>query len=102
MTWIFSSCDVGNFVGTPPIFYDFSLVSKSSINTCTCIQNFKCHNIYRDPLFLLAKNGHLIVLTCISFFNEHPFVFMRGGDIHTRVILSYFFFGGGGGRFTEV
>ena len=29
-------------------------------------------------------NGHLIILTCISFFNELPFVFMGGGDIHDR------------------
>ena len=32
----------------------------------------------------MVKNGHLIVLTYISFFNEHRFVFMRCGDIHGR------------------
>ena len=46
--------------------------------------NYNCHNIYRCPLIWLVKNGHLIVLTCISFFNELLFVFMRGGDIHGR------------------
>ena len=46
---IFSSCDVGYFVGTPLIFYDFSLVSKSFINTC--IHNYKCQNVHRHPLF---------------------------------------------------
>ena len=32
----------------------------------------------------LVKKGHLIVLTCISFFNELRFIFMRGSDIHGR------------------
>ena len=44
--------------------------------------NYNCHNIYRDPLIWLVKNGHLVILTCFSFFNELLFVFMRGGDIH--------------------
>ena len=32
--------------------------------------NYNCHNIYWDPLIWLVENGHLIALTCISFFNE--------------------------------
>ena len=32
----------------------------------------------------MVKNGHLIVLTCISFFIELRFVFMRGRDIQGR------------------
>ena len=39
---------------------------------------YNCHNIYWDPLSWMVKNGHLIILTCISFFNEHSFVLMRG------------------------
>ena len=40
--------------------------------------------IYWEPLIWLVKNGQLIVLTCISFFNELRFVLMRGGDTHGR------------------
>ena len=40
----------------------------------TCVislqNNYNCYNIYWDPLIWLVKNGHLIALTCISFFNE--------------------------------
>ena len=48
------------------------------------LNNYNCHNIYWDPLIWFFKNGHLIVLTCISFFNELQFVFMTGRDIHGR------------------
>ena len=51
--------------------------SVFSYNTCN-----NCHNIYWYLLIWLVKNGHLIVLSCISFLNELPFVFTRGGDIH--------------------
>ena len=52
------------------------------------LNNYNCHNIYRCPLIWLVKNGH-IVLTCISFFNELLFIFMRGGDIHAELLFWY-------------
>ena len=63
-----------------------TVTSQKLISWTTSLRcyNFYCHNIYWDPLIWLVKNGHLIVLTCISFFNELPSVFMRGGDIHYR------------------
>ena len=33
---------------------------------------------------LIGQECDLIVLTCISIFDELPFVFMRGRDIHSR------------------
>ena len=51
---------------------------------CLSSYNHNCRNIYCYPLNGLVKNGHLIVLTCISFFDEPQFVFMRGGVIHGR------------------
>ena len=51
------------------------------------VNNYNYHNIYCYPLFWLVKNGHLIVLTCISFFDEPQFVFMRGGVIHGRTLF---------------
>ena len=44
---------------------------------------YNYHSIYWDLLIWSVKNGHLIILTCISFFNELRFVFMRGRDIHS-------------------
>ena len=38
----------------------------------------------------MVKNGHLIALTCISFFNGLRSVFMRGGDIHSRTSQCFF------------
>ena len=35
----------------------------------------------------LSKNGHLIVLTCISFSIAQPFLFTRSGDIQGRSYL---------------
>ena len=32
----------------------------------------------------IRKSGHLIVLTCNSFFNEFLFVFLRDGGMHGR------------------
>ena len=33
---------------------------------------------------MLGQDGLLIVLTCISFFNELRFLLIKGGDIHSR------------------
>ena len=44
-------------------------------------------------LFCMCDSGvaccqsQLIVLTCISFFNELRFIYMRGGDIHCRTFF---------------
>ena len=43
---------------------------KSLRNCIYHANNYNCHNIYWDPLIWLVENGHLIALTCISFFNE--------------------------------
>ena len=64
-------------------------ITKADARACLCFccshaNNYNRHNIHRVPVIWLVKNGHLIVLTCVSFFNELPFVFMRGGDIHGR------------------
>ena len=51
--------------------------------------NYNCHNIYWDPLIWLVKNGHLIALTCISFFNEPGPYSWGAGPFTTELLLWY-------------
>ena len=51
--------------------------------------NYNCHNIYWDPLIWFAKNGHLIALTCILFFNE-PSPYSWGGGPFTKELLLWY------------
>ena len=53
------------------------------------INNYNCHNIYWDPLIWLVKNGHLIALTCISFFNEPGPYSWGAGPFTTELLLWY-------------
>ena len=53
------------------------------------LNNYNCHNIYWDPLFWLVKNGHLIALTCISFFNEPGPYSWGAGPFTTELLLWY-------------
>ena len=51
--------------------------------------NYNCHNIYWDPLIWLVKNGHLIALTCILFFNEPGPYSWGAGPFMTELLLWY-------------
>ena len=51
--------------------------------------NYNCHNIYWYPLNWLVKNGHLIALTCISFFNEPGPYSWGAGPFTTELLLWY-------------
>ena len=57
------------------------------------IYNYNCHNIYWDPLIWLVENGHLIALTCVSFFNEPgPYSWGAGpfrGPFTSELLLWY-------------
>ena len=53
------------------------------------LYNYNCHNIYWDPLIWLVKNGHLIALTCISFFNEPGPYSWGAGPFTTELLLRY-------------
>ena len=56
---------------------------------CNNLYNYNCHNIYWDPLIWLVKNGHLIALTCISFFNEPGPYSWGAGPFTTELLLWY-------------
>ena len=69
--------------------YDEPKVSHF-VNFCGCLfNNYNCHNIYWDPLIWLVKNGHLIALTCISFFNEPGPYSWGAGPFTTELLLWY-------------
>ena len=62
-------------------------------NNVWYFNNYNCHNIYWDPLIWLVENGHLIALTCISFFNKPgPYSWGAGpfrGPFTSELLLWY-------------
>ena len=60
-----------------------------SVGSIRIKNNYNCHNIYWDPLIWLVKNGHLIALTCISFFNEPGPYSFGAGPFTTELLLWY-------------
>ena len=72
-----------SFGPTNPSFFILKL------NVLIFHHNYNCHNIYWDPLIWLVKNGHLIALTCISFFNEPGPYSWGAGPFTTELLLWY-------------
>ena len=76
------------------------LTNNDSIKVYSCIDtyshscnplsnNYNCHNIYWTPLIWLVKNGHLLALNCISFFNEPGPYSWGAGPFTTELLLWY-------------